>query len=229
MSRRGAIAAGALLTGALLTFAGVLMDLYRLEVALPEYQGFRLTPWQVHYRPPIDPSSDPHTPQWGYPMVLAGVLAVVAALLLFRSPRFVAVGRFAAVASAGLLVGTTWSAHATVTTLFGRENLPPSSSATLGSGMWTLTAACLVLLVGAALAQDWPPRAPEPTGVSVYRVDGDDDDTPPFGIAIPTTALDVPEVADRAAGAADGDGSGVADRGAERHPPTGGNPSTVEH
>ncbi|WP_433263100.1 hypothetical protein ACQPZF_31260 [Actinosynnema sp. CS-041913] len=237
MNRR-MIAAGTLSAGALLGFGGALLELYRVDAPPPRgVGGFTLTAWRIVFynQPTTEDVMD--GPQWGYPLVTASALALVAAVLLFRPAPLAAVGRFTAVIATGLLGGTAWSVHTTIRNLFvNPETVPYGFATVVGAGLWSLAGACLVLLVGAVLAQDWPRRAPKPTGVAVYRVDGDDD-TPPFGIPIPTAELAVPEATDlpvpRATdvpvpGATDSPVPGAVDRTGEERPPTGGNPSTVE-
>ncbi|MBM7813846.1 hypothetical protein [Saccharothrix algeriensis] len=207
MSRRvlGAVLLGA---GGVLALVGTLLDLYRLEgpAGAPPGTSFTLTAWRIAFEAGAGGGPVPRTPQWGYALVPAGGLAVLGAVLQFRSPVLAAVGRFAAVAGFGALAATTWSVHTTVTTLFGGAFPPAGYADRLGPGLWAFAAACPVLLAGALLVQEWPRRVPVPAGAAVHRVDGDDD-TPPFGIPVPT---DLPS------------------RPGEGRPPSEGNPSTVE-
>jgi hypothetical protein len=215
--------------GALFVVLGSLFPLYGMETVVdyrpegPRVEGrIALTGWEVVQEPPPPPQNADtwRGPVFGYGLVAAAVLAAVGAGLQLRSPRSAAIGRFGVVAGLGLVVGTLWAALEILTLMFGG----PEGSSTenfVGAGTWIIGGAALVMLVGAVLAQDWPPRVPRPTGTSVYQVD--DDDTPPFGIAIPVGELDVP---------ADGTGEtgegGDAPPDDDRRHPTGGNPSTVD-
>jgi hypothetical protein len=118
----------------------------------------------------------------------------------------------------------------TLRTLFGYSTPTATLSVDefVGPGTWLIGAAALALLVGAVVAHDWPARVPRPTGLSVYQVD--DDDTPPFGIAIPVSELDLPPAPPPVAELPPvvelpGVSRPAAD---ERRHPTGGNPSTVD-
>ncbi|MEV0679750.1 hypothetical protein AB0I60_24810 [Actinosynnema sp. NPDC050436] len=223
----------ALAVGALLVFAGSWQELLRLEgPAGPGSAGIALTPWSIENRSGRTRSPNGvDSPQWGYALVLAGGLAAFAAVALVRSPRLAALGRLAAALAVGLVGATAWAAYTTITTLLSGPREPSSRFQwVVGSGLWTLATACLVLLVGAVLALEWPPRAPRPEGPVVYQVDGDDDHTPPFGILLPPTALgaaDAPSAADPSPPGPAASTPPVARTG-EENPPTGGNPSTVE-
>lgn len=191
--------------GALMVVLGSLFPLYGVETSVRPGlddsvpNGMRrlvaLTGWEYVEEPtsrnaggvPFD------FPVYGYGLVFAAVLAAVGALLQLRSPLFAAVGRFGVLAGVGMIVGTLWTAVETLRTLFGADTSPPmvSHEEFVGTGTWLIGASALAMLVGAVAAHDWPARVPRPTGVSVYQV-ADDDDTPPFGIAIPVSELDVP-------------------------------------
>lgn len=185
----GAVALG---VGAVLAVCGSLLELYRAEFRVgPDRADTQvLTAWQTTFDFAASPA--PETLPgwgWGYSIVAAAVLAVVGLVLLFRSPFAGAVGRFLVVAAGGVLIGTTWSAYATLDGMF--DNIVMiNGSTTVGSGLWVLALACLALAAGAALVQEWPERAPRPEGPAVYRVDGDEEDTPPFGIPIPADEID---------------------------------------
>ncbi|WP_158852997.1 hypothetical protein [Saccharothrix deserti] len=242
MSRR-AIAAITIGAGALLVVLGSLFPLYGVDtVVVYGTDGppggvrrmYALTPWELveEPAPPVNVNDASVYPTYGYSLVAAAVLAGLGAGLQLRSSLQAAIGRFGVLAGFGLLVGTLWTALETLRLLFG--SAPASISNTkefVGAGTWVLGVAAVVMLVGGVLAQDWPPRAPRPGGVSVYQVD--DDDTPPFGIAIPVSELDVPAadpvadpVVDPVSPAPPAE-PGPADD--DRRHPTGGNPSTVEH
>ena len=266
MTRR-AIAVLTIGAGALVVVLGSLFPLYGVETtARPGVNGpieegvlrmVALTGWE-YVREPMPPGiragDDFAFPAYGHGLVFAAVLAAIGALAQLRSPRVAAIGRFGVLTAFGIVVGTLWAAVETLGTLFGGGS--PSTSATtteefVGTGTWLVGAAALALLVGAAVAHDWPAPVPRPAGVSVYQVD--DDDTPPFGIAIPVTELEVPPAPVSPDGSMSPGGSVAPDRSAwpvappvaelppvvelpgeprssvdDRRHPTGGNSSTVD-
>ncbi|MFJ6677218.1 hypothetical protein ACIQMJ_39470 [Actinosynnema sp. NPDC091369] len=242
MTRR-AIAVLTIGAGALVVVLGSLFTLYGVETEMrPGPNGVprdvprlvALTGWEYVQAPSVPGRPDGVTfdyPVYGYGLVFGAALAVVGGLLQLRSPLLAAIGRFGVLAAFGVVVGALWSALETLRTLFGTGDVPPSigtSDAFFGGGTWLVGLGALMLLAGAAVAHDWPARVPRPTGVSVYQVD--DDDTPPFGIAIPVTELDVPPGGPAAPPVAElPPAVELPDRSAdERRHPTGGNPSTVD-
>ncbi|MEV8443839.1 hypothetical protein AB0425_41245 [Actinosynnema sp. NPDC051121] len=237
MTRR-AIAVLTIGAGALLVVLGSLFPLYGVETALrPSVGGgvpqpgmrrlVALTGWEYVQDPPVaGPGGGGFDyPVYGYGLVLAAVVAGVGAVVQLRSALVAAIGRFAVLAAFGVVVGTLWTALETLRTLFGNGTTTATLSTEefVGAGTWLVGAAALALLVGAAVAHDWPARVPRPTGLSVYQVD--DDDTPPFGIAIPVGELDVPPVAELPPVV---ELPGMPRPVDERRHPTGGNPSTVD-
>jgi hypothetical protein len=214
---RRVLAVIALVSGALLAVAGSLQDLYVFEqpsVPRGVPDRFVLTFWAIVYESDGERLEGlGNGPEWGYGMVAGVVLALLGAVLVFRSPRAAVVGRIAAVAGFGVMAGTTWSACTTVASFFPEESSTglEIGDSSFGPGLPSVLVACALVLAGALLAQEWPERAERPAGPSVYRVDGDDDDTPPFGIPIPVHEIEV-----------------IPERTGESDPPTGGNPSTVE-
>ncbi|ONI89067.1 hypothetical protein ALI22I_16215 [Saccharothrix sp. ALI-22-I] len=238
MSRR-AIAVVSIGAGALFVVLGSLFPLYGTEIYtrfVPpggQPSGARgtiaLTAWELIRDPvpPADVRGDGDSfPTYGHSLVVAAVLAAIGAGLQLRSPLLAAIGRFGVLVGFGLVVGTLWTALETLRQLLGDGgSVNGGSEQFVGTGTWMIGGAVLVMLVGVVLAQDWPARLPRPTGVSVYQVD--DDDTPPFGIAIPVSELEVPATdpstpVPPVPPAAEPELSGD-----DRHP-TGGNPSTVE-
>lgn len=224
MSRR-AIAVLTIGAGALLVVLGSLFPLYGVETIFrPGPAGVvreansltALTGWEFVQEPQVPRSQDGgRFPVYGYGLVLGAVLAGIGAVLQLRSPLLAAIGRFAVLAGFGVVVGALWSALETLRTLFsidGTATAIATREQFVGAGTWLIGLAAVALLVGVVLAQDWPLRLPRPTGVSVYQVENDD--TPPFGIAIPVSELDVPP------------GDPVPPD--ERRHPTGGNSSTVD-
>ncbi|MFD0206942.1 MULTISPECIES: hypothetical protein [Saccharothrix] len=227
--------------GALLVVLGSLFPLYGLETEVRPGPGrpspndvsrlVALTGWE-YVEEPV-PLNRPEGagfdfPVYGYGLVFAAVLAGVGALLQLRTPLLAAIGRFGVLAGFGLAVGTLWAAVETLRTLFGVSAMPASfvtQETFVGTGTWVIGSGVLALLAGAVMAHDWPARVPRPTGVAVYQVD--DDDTPPFGIAIPVSELDVPPAGPVAPPVAELPGVPRSSADERRHP-TGGNPSTVD-
>ncbi|PSL53202.1 hypothetical protein B0I31_110295 [Saccharothrix carnea] len=249
MTRR-AIVVITLGAGALLVVLGSLFPLYGVDTEVRPGPGrpspadvtrlVALTGWEYLEEPtPLNrpEGAEFDHPVYGYGLVFAAVLAGIGALLQLRTPLLAAIGRFGVLAGFGLAIGTLWAALETLRSLFGVNTMPVSfvtQETFVGTGAWLIGLGALALLVGAVMAHDWPARVPRPTGVAVYQVD--DDDTPPFGIAIPVSELDVPP-----AGPAGPVAPPVAELppvvelpGAarssadERRHPTGGNPSTVD-
>ncbi|MEU4805909.1 hypothetical protein [Actinosynnema sp. NPDC023587] len=161
---RKALGAVVLAVGAALVLGGSALELYRLDRPhAPGSGGFAVTSWSVVFQSERTPSSGRSSPRWGYALVVAGVLVAFAAVAQFRSSRLAIAGRLAAALAVGLAGATTWSAYTTVTTLFGGGREPsPRFHWVIGPGLWTLAAACLVLLVGTVLVQDWPARTSSP-------------------------------------------------------------------
>lgn len=244
MTRRS-IAVLTIGAGALLVVLGSLFPLYGVEASLRPGSGsslpdgvrrlVALTGWE-YVQEPVPPANPGGVgfgfPVYGHGLVFAAALAGVGALAQLRSPLAAAIGRFVVLAAFGVVVGTLWAALETLRTLFGNSTQSSmlGNDQFVGTGTWLIGAAALALLVGAAVAHDWPARVPQPTGVSVYQVD--DDDTPPFGIAIPVSELDVPPGGPVTPPVAElppvADLPGVPRPADERRHPTGGNPSTVD-
>lgn len=202
MTRR-AIAVITIGAGALFVVLASLLPLYGVRTTVrqgvnPASPGtsrtVALSGWE-YFQDPVPPGEYLGSgvyPVYGYGLVLAAVLAAVGALLQLRSPLLAAVGRFAVLAAVGVVVGTVWAVLETLRTLFGSVNTAPTVTTDefVGTGTWLLALASVAMVVGAVVAHDWPARVTRPAGVSVYRVD--DDDTPPFGIPVPVSELDVP-------------------------------------
>jgi hypothetical protein len=142
------------------------------------------------------------SPRFGVPIVVAGVLLVVAAalVLLPESQRLAA--RYLGVGATGVLVGSVAATGSYVVSLLGMT--PPSEDPGayvegVGEGIWVLVAAAVGAVVGVVLIHSR--RVVPVAGTVVYRVDdgGDEDmDTPPFGIPvaeIPVAEIPVVEVA----------------------------------
>ncbi|MFI9010802.1 hypothetical protein ACIGNX_26545 [Actinosynnema sp. NPDC053489] len=239
MTRR-AIAVPTIGAGALLVVLGSLFPLYGQEThvrpgvngPLPEglLRSVALTGWEYLQEPALSGRSAGvgfDFPVYGHGLVLGAVLAGAGALLQLRSARWAAVGRFGVLAAFGLVVGTLWAAVETLRTVFGVDSGASPAVTTsefVGAGTWLVGVAAVVLLVGAVLAQEWPPRLPRATGLSVYQVD--DDATPPFGIAMPVSEEGQPSGgAGQPGGAVPPGGAGVWGGGVS--PGGGGSPGGV--
>lgn len=199
MTRR-AVAVGVLVAGALLVVLGSLFPLFGVEQvelfgpAGPVSEGrlvrVGITGWELVREPPLDGVGEQGGPEptYGHALVLAALLAGVGAALQFRAPRLAVAGRLAAFAGAGLVAGVLWTVVETWSVLFGGPLPDEDVRTSVGPGGYLLGVAAALIAVGTALSVEWPARAARPAGASVYQVD--DDETPPFGIAIPVTELE---------------------------------------
>ncbi|MFC6094072.1 hypothetical protein [Saccharothrix lopnurensis] len=205
MTRR-AVAVGLLVVGALLVLLGSLFPLFAVEQVELFGPGGRepdsrtvtvgITGWEVVRDPEPDAAAelDGEDPVYGYALVVAALLAGAGAVLRVRTPRQAVVGGLAAGAGAGLVAGVLWAVVETWSVLFGGP-LPDEGVRTfVGAGGYLLGVAVALVVAGAVLGAEWPPRAPRTAGDAVHRVD--DDATPPFGIAVPVIELG-PVEADR--------------------------------
>ncbi|MEV0679751.1 hypothetical protein AB0I60_24815 [Actinosynnema sp. NPDC050436] len=189
----------ALLIAAPLVFAGTFLPLYDqvwdLGGPTPTTMTITQTSWDV--RTDNGEEVMGRRALYGVPMVIGALLMVLGAL------RVGALwGRLTAFAGSLLLLGSTWAVAQSVFAMTLSEptrDLP--LTATTGLGMVLLLVASVLAVAGGLAVQEWPPRAPRPEGPVVYQVDGDDDDTPPFGIP-------VAELPDPSATPAEGTGPG---------------------
>lgn len=172
-----------LLIGAALTLVGTFLPLctQSFDVAT-DRMVFTQTAWGVTTNAQELYAREP---RFGVPMVVAVALVVLGALMSTRMW-----GRLVAIAGAMLLTGAVWQAGQYVAALMEEVFTGLPITTELGLGCATLAAAVLVVVVGALLVQDWPPRRSRPdTGeVVVYRLDDEDTDTetPAFGFpAVP--------------------------------------------
>ncbi|GAA1304410.1 hypothetical protein [Saccharothrix xinjiangensis] len=198
MSRLAGVVA--LVVGAVLVVFGSLLPLYGVQqeelfgsggpVSNGRVVTVGITGWELVREPDPEGLGDQGGPEpsYGYPLVLAALLAGAGAALQFRAPRQAVAGRLAAFTGAGLAAGVLWAVVETWSVLFGGP-LPDEDVRTfVGSGGYLVGVAAALIAVGAVLSVEWPARAARPTGVAVHQVE-DDDDTPPFGIAIPVVEL----------------------------------------
>ncbi|AYF76585.1 hypothetical protein D7D52_25330 [Nocardia yunnanensis] len=126
---------GLLVLGAIVTLAAAYTEIASTRMSYPARHW---TPWQIH----SDSAQHAKTYEQlvGVALVLSGVIALVAGLLVVARPATsTAVARFASAAS-GLIVGTT------VTTLFAAESYMKSSNELIVRhlGYWLLIVAAMI-------------------------------------------------------------------------------------
>ncbi|MBY8849362.1 hypothetical protein [Saccharothrix longispora] len=211
--------------GALLVVLGSLLPLYGMTEQFgggPDpaagTRTYALTGWESVVEPPFrvegvedvdGVDEQDRIPVYGHALVAAAALVALGAVLQLRPPRPAAIGRSAAVAGLGLLLGTLWAAVETTSKLFG-EGDATHDREFVGSGTWTVLAAAALVLAGVVLAHERP--VPATADGETPRAGDDDVDTPPLGI--PAPVIEVRPINE--------------DDVAGQHHPTGGNPSTVE-
>ncbi|MFD1148547.1 hypothetical protein [Saccharothrix hoggarensis] len=161
-----------------------------------ERVGFTTTSWDIT----ADASSSEidlmldQTPQFGVPIVISAVLLAIAAALVALPEAQRLAARYAAVVGTALLAGSVWTTGMVVATAVDDpdgEESPVEAiggfTEEVGDGVWVLTAAVVLAVVGTVLVHGRR-ATPRPEGPVVYRVDGDGDgddtDTPPFGIPV---------------------------------------------
>lgn len=175
-----------LVLGAALAVAGGLQSTYRTVF---RDQAWTTTLWISTADPPRVPERDAYYTM-GWPVTVAALLMVVAAVLVLRE-RTAFVGRPMAMAAAGALAATVFAytlqlrREAKIMSEWPTENGLGAELVVLG-GTYLLGAAAVVGVAGAVLAQGRPEERPQEDeeAVVVHQLD-DDDDTPPFGIEIP--------------------------------------------
>ncbi|SFR28685.1 hypothetical protein SAMN04488564_114249 [Lentzea waywayandensis] len=184
----------------LLTLAAVVSVVASLQdVFSTVYKGFGTdlrstsTLWITTSNPQDGPAEQPAFFAAGWPVMISAILMAVAVVLLVRQETAF-VGRPLAMGGAGALAGVVllyvfqvWELQELI------DSQPPRGSSKdellYHDGFYLLVIAAVAGLVGAGLAQR---RSSEPVvededegdGVVVHQL-GNDDDTPPFGIAIP--------------------------------------------
>ncbi|MEU7478089.1 hypothetical protein AB0A63_19040 [Lentzea sp. NPDC042327] len=126
----------------------------------------------------------------GAPVLFTAALTVVAGLLALRRGRGVQPARVVALAAAAAFLGVVVAYGVGV---LREEEMNNAFEAATGfayhfdSGFHLLVLAAAAGLVGAVLAQRPRPRTEPPADDAVVVHQFTDDDTPPFGIAFPTT------------------------------------------
>ncbi|GAB2815480.1 hypothetical protein [Lentzea nigeriaca] len=191
MIDRRKIAALLLILGAALAVVGSFEDTYRtIYRGFGPDQSMTTTLWIVTLDPPQGDPRDAYQ-ALGWPVVIAAVLMVVGAVLTTRQ-RVAFVGKPVAMGGAGALAGIVFTyllqvqREAKTISEWPVENGRSNVLDILG-GMYVIGAAAIIGLVGAGLAQrrqQEPVEEADEEEVVVHQL-GNDDDTPPFGIAIP--------------------------------------------
>jgi hypothetical protein len=184
----------------LLALAAVLSVVASLQdVFSAVYKGFgsdltiTWTLWATRSDPQDGPFGQSALFAAGWPVVVSAIVLAVAVVFVVRE-RTAFVGRPLAMGGAGLLAGVVLLYVVQVWELERVITAAPQSGSSKDElryhgGFHLLMIAAVAGLVGAVLAQR---RSPEPAvededegdGVVVHQLDNDDD-TPPFGIAIP--------------------------------------------
>ncbi|GAA1304404.1 hypothetical protein [Saccharothrix xinjiangensis] len=125
------------------------------------------------------------TPQYGVPIVVAGLLLAVAAAMVFLPEHQRGIARYTALGATGVLVGAVWAVWSAVSAaLRGSNGIEREYlRETAGAGIWLLSAAVLVAVAGLVLVHARR-STPRPGGAVVYAVGDADEDTPPFGIPV---------------------------------------------
>ncbi|GHH45328.1 hypothetical protein [Lentzea cavernae] len=149
------------------------------------------TLWTASSEPSTGGPDQPAFYAAGWPVVLSSLVIVAAVVLLLRE-RSAFAGRPLAAGAAGLLAGVVLLYAGqlyALTQVLGEQPPAPEQELHYHGGMYLLVAAAIIALVGAGLAQQRqtepaPDTAADEDGVVVHQL-GSDDDTPPFGIAIP--------------------------------------------
>ncbi|MFD4639325.1 hypothetical protein ACFWN2_18545 [Lentzea sp. NPDC058436] len=157
------------------------------------YSGFgsgltiTTTLWVTRSVPVNGPPEQPAFFAAGLPVVISSLVMVVAVVVMSRE-RSAFVGQALAMGGAGLLAGVVLFYVLQVRSLEGRltaDASGPQEELHYHGGIYLLGLAAIIGLVGAGLAQRRVVAPVEETAEVVVHQVGGDDDTPPFGIAIP--------------------------------------------
>lgn len=190
MIDRGKIAALLLMLGAGLAVVGSFEDTYRtIYRGIGPEQTLTTNMWIVSSDPPHGPEREAYYAV-GWPVIAMAVLMVMAAVLVLTR-RAAHVAKTVALGAAGALAGvvlTYWVQvrhEEEIMSAWPAEGGPAAVLDVL-AGMYLLLVGAVIGLVGAVLAQrkqeEQKPEQEE--DVVVHQLDADDD-TPPFGIAMP--------------------------------------------
>ncbi|SDP70702.1 hypothetical protein SAMN05421507_13920 [Lentzea jiangxiensis] len=175
--------------GAGTVVAGSLLDTFRTV-----HKGFEVelvittSAWVTRSEPPSGPPENPALFAAGWPLVVCAVVVACAVVLTLRE-RTAFVGRVLVLGAAGALAGVVFLYLALVERQrslysFGPSGEPAAEVHYLG-GTWMLVLGAIITLVGAVLAQQRVGSASVDEDGVVVRSLGGEDDTPPFGIAVP--------------------------------------------
>lgn len=184
-----------LVLGALLTaFASFQTTYNTVYRGLGQEQSYTTTLWIVTVTPQTGLSSNDPYFVAGWPVMISAVLVMVGVVLMLRD-RTAFVGRPLATAAAGALAGVVFAYVVQIRHEKERMTRWPaefgqSYELNYFGGMYLLVVGAIIAVAGAALAQQRSqPQVQEDDDededeVVVHQLDSDDD-TPPFGIAIP--------------------------------------------
>jgi uncharacterized membrane protein YedE/YeeE len=181
------VSAGIVLLGGVLTGVGCALDVFATRYEGPQETSNSFDSlWGTTTDAPGYPDFD-ITMAAGLPVVLAAVVMVLAAVCTLAGERIAGVARVVTMVGAGALFGVVLVFVVEVlyrNALLAGLELPPEYryEQTVLPGLYLLVAGALVGLAGAVLVQRSQPA------VEVPVADDDtsaDDDTPPFGIAVP--------------------------------------------
>lgn len=125
-----------------------------------------------------------HPPRYGFPIVAAAAVLVVAAVFLLRGRES---GRVLAVGGGAGLVAAVWAAveaYLSAVSQVGEEPVEFRVEVDRGDGLVMLIASVVVAAVGLVLL--WRrAKKEEQTGVVIHQFDDTDEmDTPPYGIPV---------------------------------------------
>jgi hypothetical protein len=191
---RRKIASVLLVLGALMTaFASFQTTYTTVYRGMGPDQSYTTSLWVVTVEPETGvPTSDPYFAV-GWPVMITAVLVMAGVALMLRD-RTAFVGRPLATAAAGALAGVVLTYVVQIRHEKERMTKWPSDygqsyELNYYGGMYLLAAGAIIALAGAALAQQRSqPQVQDEDddedAVVVHQLDSDDD-TPPFGIAIP--------------------------------------------
>ncbi|MBW4721168.1 hypothetical protein [Saccharothrix obliqua] len=195
MSRRAlgvvlaAVAAGLAVVATFLPYSWVGLDRDEDRV------GFLTTGWGTRTEPERLAGIARET-QFGVPVVIAAVVLLIGAALVFLPEHQRRAGRSTAIAGTGLLAGSVWTTFVVVAASLepADQDVRTGLAHDYREGLWLLVAATALAVVATVLLHAAPPP-PRPAGAIVHRVDDeadDDTDTPPFGLAVPVLPPDHP-------------------------------------
>ncbi len=151
--------------------------------------GFTTTGWST-ITEPADMGGIGTAAQYGVPIVIAAVLLLVAAALVFLPAHQRVAARYTAIGATGVLAGSVWTTFMVVSATLtpGGFDTRATVEYRWGAGVWLLVASVVVAVAATVFLHARPPL-PAPAGPVVHRIDGDDGvdgdtDTPPFGVPV---------------------------------------------